>query len=362
MASDQLKDGEGISLKHESINVLQDSFSKIDQKESLRKKKHDLEIYRGFTLLLSSSIDIGESLDLVRNFLSERIHADGSSMFFISKNSNELELAFETGTAIAGYLPKNILDSGEWTREILRQEKPYYIENLSTGSVLTIPLFTKTRILLGIITIYRSTPYVFNKTEVALLQDLAFFITHHLYKLVSIENAQELAFSDGLTGIFNRRYFDQRYQREIQRAKRYTRTLSILMIDIDHFKKYNDYLGHLMGDEALRRVSRLLEGNLRKADIICRYGGEEFVVLLPEIDLEHAEHVAEKLRKAMITVDFEGEERLPSKNLTISVGVASFPQNGLTAEEVLKQADDSLYVAKGSGRNKVHLAPIPQQT
>ena len=121
------------------------------------------------------------------------------------------------------------------------------------------------------------------------------------------------AYTDALTSIFNRRYFDQRYTREILRARRYKRNLSVLMIDIDHFKVYNDTFGHLMGDKVLQKVAQVLETELRRADVICRYGGEEFVVILPEIDLHNAYYVAEKLRNAVITSTFSGDDKMEAR-------------------------------------------------
>jgi diguanylate cyclase (GGDEF)-like protein len=125
------------------------------------------------------------------------------------------------------------------------------------------------------------------------------------------------------------------------------------MIDIDRFKLYNDTYGHLMGDEVLRKVANVLELNLRRADVLCRYGGEEFVVILPEINAEQACLVAEKLRTAVIDVDFAGEEKMPSHQVTISIGVSAFPESGDTEQDVLQKADDALYRAKNTGRNRV---------
>jgi diguanylate cyclase (GGDEF)-like protein len=127
------------------------------------------------------------------------------------------------------------------------------------------------------------------------------------------------------------------------------------MIDIDHFKKYNDALGHLLGDVALRKVAAVLEKNLRRADIACRYGGEEFVVLLPESDSSHAVMAAEKLRQAILKVDFEGEDKMPDGVVSVSIGVAAYPEHGEDAGELLHHADKGLYEAKRGGRNRVVL-------
>ena len=112
-------------------------------------------------------------------------------------------------------------------------------------------------------------------------------------------------------------------------------------------------MGHLLGDVALRKLAGMLENNLRRADVACRYGGEEFVVLLPEIDASHAQIVAEKLRTAIFDVDFEGEDQLPHKRVTISIGVSAFPEHGDDAAVVLRKADEALYEAKRKGRNQV---------
>ncbi len=173
-----------------------------------------------------------------------------------------------------------------------------------------------------------------------------------------IENAQlsarlqQLATIDGLTGIFNHRTFQERLEDQFNLAQRYDKPLSLIMMDIDHFKKFNDTHGHPIGDEVLKVVSSTLQKTLRDVDIVCRYGGEEFSVILPESNMESAIQVADRLREAIEQqVVIAGELEL---KVTISLGVSEYPFGGQSRREVLiEQADRMLYVAKLSGRNRV---------
>lgn len=164
------------------------------------------------------------------------------------------------------------------------------------------------------------------------------------------ETIYKMTIVDGLTGAYNKRYLFESLGRELPRANRYKRPLSVLMVDIDHFKSINDDYGHLAGDAVLKELSSVIQGRLRPDDVLSRYGGEEFVVVLPETDLAGAATAAESLRALVETshFHFEGE---PIK-VTISIGVAQYDgTSDVTA--LLKAADDKLYEAKNSGRNRV---------
>ncbi len=167
------------------------------------------------------------------------------------------------------------------------------------------------------------------------------------------ETLMELAVRDGLTGLFNLRHFRHILNEELSRAERYSRQLCLVMIDVDHFKNYNDTHGHPAGDEVLKALAGILNKRLRDVDRSARYGGEEFLVLLPETDLEKGRTVAEDLRVQMEEYPFRGRESQPFGKVTISLGVAAFPQDGPDADTLIKVADDALYRAKNSGRNRV---------
>ncbi len=164
---------------------------------------------------------------------------------------------------------------------------------------------------------------------------------------------KELSRKDGLTELYNHRFFHQLLDTEVSRAERYGRVVSLLMIDIDDFKRYNDTHGHPAGDLILRRLARLLKRSSRNCDFVARYGGEEFAVIVPEVKPDSARRMAERVRNLIDESDFEGEEALPGGRLTISVGVATFPAQAESKRELLEHADQALYQAKAAGKNRV---------
>jgi diguanylate cyclase (GGDEF)-like protein len=180
-----------------------------------------------------------------------------------------------------------------------------------------------------------------------------------IFKFLSgnnIENAYHeeiyrLTTVDGLTQIYNKRYFLETLEREISRAHRYHRDLSLIMFDIDFFKKVNDTHGHLAGDAVLKQLASVLKARIRREDIMARYGGEEFAIILPEIGVSNALTFAEKIRKLVEKTGFKFEDQ--SIPVTISIGVAAIGQGIQTALEFIKIADDKLYQAKVGGRNRV---------
>jgi diguanylate cyclase (GGDEF)-like protein len=177
----------------------------------------------------------------------------------------------------------------------------------------------------------------------------------------AVAELEQLALRDGLTGLYNHRYFQECLDAELARARRHGHAVSLLFIDVDHFKQYNDQHGHPAGDKLLRKVAGLLTGgrdsglpvSTRKSDIVARYGGEEFVMLLPETSLDGAVIKAERLRSTIASYPFEHAAAQPSKCVSVSVGVASFPTHGADKQELISAADKMLYRAKNAGRNKV---------
>lgn len=164
-----------------------------------------------------------------------------------------------------------------------------------------------------------------------------------------------LATLDGLTEVYNRREFNRWLMVEIERSQRHTQLLSLIMVDIDHFKPLNDTYGHQAGDLALCEVAQLLQREVRPNDIVCRYGGEEFAILLPNTTSTESQTIAERIRLAIATQPITLLS-LQQISLTASLGVATFPEDAKTKEHLIKQADQALYAAKHSGRNRVHQA------
>jgi diguanylate cyclase (GGDEF)-like protein len=174
----------------------------------------------------------------------------------------------------------------------------------------------------------------------------------------------ELSLTDPLTGTSNRRHLFQRLEMEVTRAQRFGTDLSLVMLDIDHFKLYNDRNGHPAGDEVLKGVAAALQRTVRKIDTVARYGGEEFAIVLPQIRREEAIQVGEKLRRAVSQIQFRNGQTQPGGQITISLGLAHFPSDAQDIHQLLSRADAALYAAKNGGRNRLvayasGLAPKP---
>lgn len=227
-----------------------------------------------------------------------------------------------------------------------------YIPGFSeTRSEMCLPLVTLGETI-GVLTLESATPGAFTPNDVQPLESVADICAAAIQNARYFERMRQMAYVDGLTGIFNRRYFEMRISEEIERARRYENDLSLVMVDIDHFKRLNDEFGHLLGDEVLRQVSNLFGLNLRKSDIVCRYGGEEFVVLMPQTPVDQAGSATDKLRKTVENWTFPGVAR----PVTISAGVAAFPADGDDRDALVEAADRALYAAKQGGRNRVVVA------
>ncbi len=176
---------------------------------------------------------------------------------------------------------------------------------------------------------------------------------HRSLKLLHIKEQQ--AITDPLTEVFNYRYFQSQIERELLRGSRHHKIFSIAMIDIDNFKQFNDSQGHRNGDQALKIIAQKLKDNIRKSDILSRYGGDEFVLILPELSKIQAGSLAQKLVKLIKSTKLPTKKETARIELTISLGIASFPEDGKNEDTLLKKADEALYHAKESGRNQVCL-------
>jgi diguanylate cyclase (GGDEF)-like protein len=164
---------------------------------------------------------------------------------------------------------------------------------------------------------------------------------------------RDQAIRDGLTGLFNRRYLDEALESELSRSKRQGSPLGVIMMDLDRFKEYNDTYGHNAGDDLLVTLARMIQDQVRREDIACRYGGEEFLLIMPGASLEATLQRAQSLQKGVNKLHALNQSLKP---FTISAGVAIFPVHGATADDLLHAADQALYRAKAEGRNRVMVA------
>jgi diguanylate cyclase (GGDEF)-like protein len=297
------------------------------------------ELLRQFCALLLRTFPVDHAAVLLvdENRLVLRAH-DGRMQVRMNQDADMPLTAGLCGRALAGRAPV-ISDDVE-------HESDYVAAVPAARSELCLPLISQGTPL-GVLALSCIQPHAFQEFDLSGLEAVADVATIAIQNALHLERVRQLAYRDGLTGVFNRRYFEQRVLEELERSSRYDSALSILLVDVDGFKALNDELGHLPGDEALRQIASLLVQQVRRVDVVCRYGGDEFAILLPQTSGENALIAAEKLRK--IITDWEFSD-LP-RQLSVSIGVACCPENGTTRDDLVKAADDALYRAKQSGRN-----------
>jgi len=217
-------------------------------------------------------------------------------------------------------------------------------------SAIALPVFYAEQ-LHGILYVESSKAVDFTEEEVLLLRTLADLIAGALHNAYTFQKAQEQAITDGLTGVKTHRFFMEALSGEWKRSTRAGRAFALVLMDLDRFKFVNDFYGHLEGDLVLQRVGQILESNCRRSDVVSRYGGDEFVILMPETNMEHARQLASKLR-GWVSAD----PLLREKNISASFGIACYPLHGSTPQELIQVADASMYLSKHQGGNAVSTA------
>ncbi|MFQ5627770.1 MAG: sensor domain-containing diguanylate cyclase [bacterium] len=362
---------EGIRLSS-TIDELTDLgvkyFTRPEVGSRLNLKLLELYCLYQITATLSDKMDLEATTKVAKRIFQTTFPIDHYSLFLIDEHGQELVAKNWFGFRRQSQPKTQYTLDEDIFGAALQNGNPIYIENIRQseknfsyypelsgrkGSFLCLPLLSDTtNEPLGTINLYRKEINGFTSQERRLFEKLSQQVARVLDKVLIYHQTRELSVTDDLTKIANRRYFNRRFEREMQRSQRYNRALSVIMIDIDHFKNFNDAHGHLKGDDVLRSVAQILERNLRKADLIARFGGEEFIVLLPEIDKAHAQKVTEKLRTAVESYHFKNGDTQPLGKITISLGLASYPEDALQAEALLEAADRMLYLAKSLGRNQ----------
>ncbi|HMC31505.1 MAG TPA: diguanylate cyclase [Candidatus Angelobacter sp.] len=214
-------------------------------------------------------------------------------------------------------------------------------------SILCVPI-VYSESMLGVLNVESRRDNAFAPQEVLILRTLADLLATALHNAFVFQKMQQQSITDGLTGIKTRRFFNEALQSEWKRASRSGRPFSVVLIDLDKFKNVNDTMGHLEGDLVLARIGRILEQKSRSSNVVARYGGDEFVILMPETGVDQAQILSERLRLWIAT-----DTTLNERQVSGSFGVATFPQHGATAEEILRVADVGMYTAKRSGGNRV---------
>ncbi|MCL4557732.1 MAG: diguanylate cyclase [Deltaproteobacteria bacterium] len=365
MASSVEKERELISAKEELKykDILMKRSKELEQvNRELEESIKELSTLYNFAQYTVSIVDMNELLRIITTTISETLNykecaillKEGSVLRTVSAwgfddSSKLIGIEFANDEGISGYVastgkPVLINDTGKETRYL-----HYKGQKKAEGSFMSLPLKYKDNVI-GVLNVSNNIPNSFTKKDMDFLVSICAQIAVVIENSRLYEKTKELSITDDLTGMFNRRYMRAVLDKEWERAKRYGKPLSLLMMDVDYFKNYNDTFGHLKGDEALVTLSHIFKMNIRGIDTIVRYGGEEFMVILPDTDPEGAMAVAEKLRSAVAGAFRQGD----SPQLTVSIGVVSSPCEGIdNVGELLYAADIALYQAKKKGRNKI---------
>jgi len=216
-----------------------------------------------------------------------------------------------------------------------------------------ISTFHHKRKITGLIGIFSFSGRAFTLQDLELLRMVAAPTSLLVENAELFEKTKLLAITDVLTNIYNRRHFENIFETVMNEAREKKRPISVCMADIDYFKHYNDFNGHPAGDYALQKIAEIMRKNVKGSDIVARYGGEEFILVFPDTTKAHALSLCETIRQSIKDFQFNNEEHQPNGDLTISMGISSYPEDGEIGEELIKKADFALYKAKELGRNRI---------
>ncbi len=321
-----------------------------------RRAKH-LEAINTIARHTTAVTDIRKLLDKVAPQIVECFHADAVSILLIDGTLIVPRAYCGTLTPLFP-LGEPLLRISPICQHALTTKTPVVVEDVSTVPDY-LPIFEETRsqlvlplvslgLTIGVLTLESAVCQGINPDDAKPLESVADICSAAIQNAYYFERVKHMAYRDGLTGVFNRRFFEIRMGEELARSEQEGTPLSVLLVDIDGFKRLNDEFGHLLGDEVLKQVSNIFLKHTRKGDTVCRYGGDELAVLISEATAENAFMVAEKLRRAIAECEFPGVAR----SITLSIGVAQYPIHGVNRDQLVKSADSALYAAKQAGRNR----------
>jgi diguanylate cyclase (GGDEF)-like protein len=365
--------------KEESTNILEicKMISLVMKNINLYSLKEEFannidELNRSISRIIHVfNTEIDSIYDEIVNVATDLLRTEKGSLMLPDK---EKKLTIKSIKGLNRWLVQDIkVDVGEGIAgKVFKDKIPIYAENIEdldlpdakpkkhykTGSFISMPVSFNSDVL-GVLNLSdKLTGEPFTKFDLNILNCFSLF-SSIVIKMVEFykkaEQLKELSITDSLTEVYNKRYFYERLIEEIHRSERYSFTFSIAMFDIDDFKLFNDTEGHLAGDMALKEIANIAHKSLRSNDIICRFGGEEFVVLMPQTDKEEAFIVAERIRNNIKEFLTRTWEKFPYESVTVSIGVSSFPEDGKDGESLIHNADLALYKAKAEGKNKTVL-------
>ncbi len=344
------------------------------QKEDLLKEMtrtvNELRVFNEIGKALTSTLDVGEVLNIIMQNISKLLTPSNWSLLLVDEEKKELyfeiavgegsdklqNLRLPIGKGVAGWTAENVkpllvndvLQDSRWCQHGDNLTK------FSTRSIVCVPLVSKGAVL-GVIELVNSKPNSFTESDLHLLESISDYAAIAIENARNFKRVQELTVTDDVTNLYNSRHLHEMLEMEYERSKRYDLTFSIIFFDLDHFKLVNDQHGHLCGSKLLKEVGELVQASLRSVDIPTRYGGDEFVIILPETNKDQALDVAVRLRNCLKTKEFMKSEQL-NLRLSASFGLATYPTDTKDKDELLRLADEAMYDVKASTRDNIKIA------
>jgi diguanylate cyclase (GGDEF)-like protein len=323
--------------------------------EEQRRARH-LAFLNNISKMAISSEDAEQMMANIVREIQKNFRYDHIGIGIMDYATKDIEIKAEAGTA-SQTLGRRIAVGSGVLGKVARTGVSALVQNAGPGqltgvlpesrAVLCLPI-SYGETLLGVLNVESRDENAFAPQDVLILNTLADLLATALHNSFVFQKLQQQSITDGLTGIKTRRFFWEALSSEWKRASRSGRAFSVVLVDLDKFKEVNDSLGHLEGDLVLARVGRLLEQKCRQSNVVARYGGDEFIILMPETGIEQAQVLAERLRLWLAT-----DPMLEEHHITGSFGVASFPVHGFSMEDLIRVADAGMYVAKHAGGNQV---------
>lgn len=329
----------------------------------MERTRKQAELLRRMAAAFGSTLEANELIDRVLEYTGRIIPCDGAAVLGIDDDNlkiiNWKGFNLSRSTVSLREAAPFLLQPRANNRihKILSSKEMAFWKfgEKSAGSGIWAHMIVREK-MIGAVLVGRTNRKKFTKEEMFELQTIADHAALTVENARLYDETRRLAHTDGLTGIYNRRFFDLKIREEFHRSLRHGHNFSLLICDLDNFKNYNDRFGHLAGDDLLVELSMIIKSNLRVEDLVFRYGGEEFAILLPQTDMAGAREIAERLRRAIEVCLFRISGTKEVGKITISIGISTFPQDAKNTRSLIDKADRALYIAKMT-RNRVAVYP-----